>query len=66
MFFMMATTLIAMVVNLRGYIERGEHLLTIVGSCIAGIAIWLLVEAVLALRRYRTSPVVSSPDIPVE
>ncbi len=53
MLFMMASTLTAMLLKLRDYARQGEGILLVVGGCISAIALWLIVEAALALRRYR-------------
>jgi carbon starvation protein len=52
--FMMASTLVAMLTNLRDFAPGGREadpLLLIVGSILFVLAVWLLVEALLALRR---------------
>jgi carbon starvation protein len=57
MIFMMVTTLVAMFIKLRSFWSEGNMTLLVVGGAITFIAIWLVVEAVLAVRRYtRTSP----------
>jgi len=51
--FMMTSTLIAMTVNLRGFAPGGHHadpLLLVMGSILLALGLWLLVEALLALR----------------
>ncbi len=64
MVFMMVSTLAAMIYNLRRYVFAGEWLLLIVGGCITAVALWLVVEALLALRRYRAAATVSRLDFP--
>ncbi|MCP4895567.1 MAG: carbon starvation protein A [bacterium] len=60
MLFMMVTTLVAMTGKLRAYWQQRELVLLIVGGAIAAIAVWLVVEALIAVRRYlRSSPVES-------
>ncbi len=52
--FMMLSTLAAMATNLRDFAPGGreqDHLLLIVGSILFVLALWLMVEALLALRR---------------
>lgn len=52
--FMMASTLAAMATNLRDFAPGGreeDRLLLVVGSILFLLALWLLVEALLALRR---------------
>ena len=61
--FMMITTVIAMTTNLRSYAAEGNTTLMIVGGIISFIAAWLVVEAVIALRRYWRSEPVESLDI---
>jgi carbon starvation protein len=53
MLFMMITTLAALTVNLRRFFAEGRILLLAVGLCIASMALWLLIEAAFAVRRYR-------------
>lgn len=65
MLFMMVTTLVAMTAKLRAYWIQGELVLLIVGGAIAAIAVWLVVEAIIAVRRYRRSPAVESLEIEV-
>lgn len=65
MAFMLVGTLTAMTLKLRDFLERGETLLLIVGGCITVIAIWLVVEAALALRRFRRDGRVDELDVPV-
>jgi carbon starvation protein len=63
MLFMMVTTLVAMSSKLRAYWQQREFVLLIVGGAIAAIAIWLVIEALIAVRRYRRSPPVDSLEI---
>jgi hypothetical protein len=42
-----------MVVKLAEFYAKGQWLLLVVGGCITTIAVWLVVEATLALVRYR-------------
>jgi carbon starvation protein len=63
MVFMMVTTVIAMFNKLRGFWMEGNHTLLVVGGAISGIAVWLVVEAVLAIRSYSRSPAEKSLDI---
>ena len=37
----------------RQLFDEGQYLLAVVGGCITLIGVWLVVEAALALRRYR-------------
>jgi len=63
MVFMMATTLVAMVSKLRSYIVEGNTTLLVVGGAITVIAVWLVVEAALAVKRYRNTPDVETLEI---
>jgi len=63
MVFMMASTLVAMAVKLADFHREGQTVLLVVGGCITLIAVWLVVEAFLALRRYRREGPVESLDV---
>ncbi len=63
MFFMMVTTLIAMTSKLRSFAATGNTTLLLVGGAITIIAIWLIIEAVLAVRRFSRQPPVDELDI---
>ncbi|MCW8984714.1 MAG: hypothetical protein OQK55_05195, partial [Thermoanaerobaculales bacterium] len=63
MIFMMVTTLVAMVANLISFWRDGNTTLLFVGGAITFIALWLVVEAVLAVRRFIQSPPEDSLDI---
>ena len=63
MVFMMVTTLIAMSTKLVSFWRAGNTTLLTVGGAITFIALWLVVEAALAVRRYLRTPAVESPDI---
>ncbi len=63
MFFMMVTTVIAMTSKLRTFAADSNTTLLVVGSTITLIALWLIVEAVLAVRRYMVEPPVTDLDI---
>jgi carbon starvation protein len=53
MLFMMASTLTAMSLKLRDYLREGQTVLLVVGGAITVVAVWLVIEAFLALRRFR-------------
>lgn len=53
MFFMLLTTLVAMGIKLSEFAAAGQWLLLAVGGSITGTALWLIVEAGLALKRFR-------------
>ncbi len=63
MVFMMITTLIAMTTKLLSFWRDGNNTLLFVGGAITLIALWLVVEAALAIRRYSRTPPVESLDI---
>ena len=63
MIFMMVTTLIAMTSKLLSFWRDGNTTLLFVGGAITVIAIWLGVEAALAIRRYTRTPPETSLDI---
>ena len=63
MVFMMISTLVAMAVKLADFYREGQTVLLVVGGCITLIAVWLVVEAFLALRRYRREGPVESLDV---
>jgi carbon starvation protein len=64
MVFMMATTLVAMSIKLHGFWRDGNQTLLFVGGAITLIALWLVVEAVLAIRRYASTP--DEPGLDIE
>jgi len=63
MFFMMASTLTAMALKLADYVAAGQLLLLVVGGCITVIGLWLGVEAILAVRRFRRARPVDDVEI---
>lgn len=63
MLFMMVSTLTAMAFKLREFYAAGHTLLLVVGSIITVIAVWLIVEAALALLRYRREGRREDPEI---
>ena len=63
MLFMMMTTLTAMGMKLADYAREKQITLLVVGACISLIALWLVVEAALALNRYRREGPVQSMDL---
>lgn len=66
MFFMMASTLAAMLTNLRVFLGQwgeGGGILFVVGSILLVLAVWLVFEALAALRRFRRQGRVESLDI---
>jgi carbon starvation protein len=65
MVFMLVSTLTAMTFKLGDFLAAGQWLLLVVGSCITLIAVWLVIEAGLALRRYRREERVVGLDVPL-
>lgn len=66
MLFMLGSTILAMLSNLRDFWRRwdeGTGALFVVGSILLLMAIWLVVEAVLAFGRARREPKVESLEI---
>jgi hypothetical protein len=63
MLFMMVTTLVAMATKLHAFAATGNLTLLVVGAAIAAIALWLVVEAILAVRRYSKTPPTAELDI---
>lgn len=64
---LLAATMLAMGENIVDFVGRGEWPLVVVGGILFMLAIWLVVEAVLAVRRFRMDGrVVSSPDVQLD
>jgi carbon starvation protein len=63
MVFMMVTTLSAMVIKLAAFWRDGNTTLLFVGGAITVIALWLVLEAALAIRRYTRTPPEPGLDI---
>jgi carbon starvation protein len=63
MVFMMVTTLIAMSSKLLSFWRDGNNILLFVGGAITFIALWLVVEAALAIRRSARTPPLQRLDI---
>jgi carbon starvation protein len=53
MVFMLVTTLIAMVSNVRTFFDQGSYLLLVVGGIVLLLAVWLVVEGVVRFARGR-------------
>jgi len=49
MMFMMVTSVVAMVLNVRGFWRADQHLLLVVGGALLLLAVWVCVEAALSL-----------------
>ena len=63
MLFMLASTLTVMSVNLTGFWSAGQWLLFATGATIFTLALWLAVEAVIAVYRFRRQPVIEGLDV---
>jgi carbon starvation protein len=63
MVFMMVTTLIAMVSKLLSFWRDSNTTLLVVGGAITAIALWLVIEAVLAIVRYSRTPAEENLEI---
>jgi len=63
MLFMLVSTLSAMLSKLRDFWNAGEWVLLLTGAVLFVGAIWLTVEAWLAVRRYRREPPVESLEV---
>ena len=63
MVFMMVTTVAAMGIKLVAFAKTGNLTLLTIGGAISVIAVWLVVEAVLAVVRYSRTPAVENLDI---
>ena len=63
MVFMMVTTMVAMGIKLVSFAKTGNLTLLVIGGAISLMAVWLVVEAILAVRRYARTPAVEELDI---
>jgi len=63
MIFMMITTLIAMGIKLLSFWRASNNTLLVVGGAITAIALWLVVEAVMAIVRYSRAPAEDNLEI---
>jgi carbon starvation protein len=63
MVFMMVTTMVAMGIKLVSFAKTGNLTLLVIGGAISLIAVWLVVEAVLAVVRYSRTPAEENLDI---
>ena len=66
MVFMLASTLVAMGVNLVEFWSTGQLALLLTGAIILVLAVWLALEAGLAVLRYRRNPVREGMDVRFE
>ncbi len=63
MVFMLVTTLIAMVSNVRTFFNQGSYLLLAVGGVVLLLALWLVVEGVLRFTRGREQAVAAVREV---
>lgn len=63
MLFMLASTLTVMSVNLTGFWSARQWLLFATGATIFLLALWLTVEAAVAVYRFRRQPVIEGLDV---
>ena len=63
MLFMLASTLTVMAVNLVGFWTARQWLLFATGATILALALWLAVEAAIAVLRFRQHPVIEGLDV---
>ena len=61
--FMLVSTLTAMASNLLNFWSAGHWLLFLTGGTIFALALWLIVEAWLAVRRFRQRPVLEGLEV---
>lgn len=64
--FMLVSTLVAMVSNLRGFWAQwaeGGAILFVIGSILLVLAVWLAIEAAFALVKARRTPAIDSPQV---
>lgn len=63
MLFMLASTLTVMSVNLTGFWSAGQWLLFATGATIFTLALWLAVEAAIAVHKFRRQPVIEGLEV---
>ena len=63
MVFLLVTTLYAMTTNVEVFYTKGAWPLFFVGTFLLIMGLWLVVEAGLAIRRYRESGITDDLDI---
>jgi carbon starvation protein len=62
--FLLVMTTWALILNLINFVEDGQWVLVPLDAIIFVLAVWLIVEAALALRDARRNPVPSDEDAP--
>ena len=63
MLFMLASTLIAMTSNLFDFLINRQWMLLTTGIIIFGLALWLLIEAIIAVAQFRRNPAYEDLEI---
>ncbi len=63
MVFMLLSTLTVMSTNLAGFWNAGQWLLLATGATIFTLAVWLVLEAALAVARFRRNPVLDGLEV---
>ena len=63
MTFMLLSTLAAMAGNLRDFWTAGQWILFTTGATVFALAVWLAVEAAVAVVRFRRRPVIEGLDV---
>ncbi len=63
MVFILAATLTAMVINMFRFWEEGILVLLVTGGVLFALAVWLAIEAAVAVRRYRSEPPVDTLEV---
>ena len=63
MLFMLASTLIAMTINLFDFLINRQWMLLTTGIIIFGLALWLLIEAIIAVAQFRRNPAYEDLEI---
>jgi carbon starvation protein len=66
MFFMLVSTMLAMVEKLGDFWNSRDWLLLITGGILFVIAVWLAIEALAAVRRYRGKPPLTTLEVEFE
>ena len=62
MIFMLTTTVVAMAVSIKGYLQQQNYLLLSVGSILAILAVWLILEGALRFQSERKALLIAAPE----
>ncbi len=63
--FMLASTFVAMLGNLRTHLAAGNATLAVIGALLLVVALWLVLEAALAVRRARKGRPAAGWEVPL-